>query len=140
MKSKGKITTISCKKDLGVLLALCLLQAVIAIPNLIKGWEIEASISLFASAVIASIVCLIGMRIGLTVDTENREIIRKTFFRTRKIDFISIKSVKIEKVFLGKAITIIGDNGKVFDKTRFIHVKVLQKHFIGKTQVWAKTN
>ena len=123
MKSKGEITTISCKKDLGVLLALCLLQAVTALMQLIN---LNADVvwgTIFAVSVAVSLVCLLGMRVGLTVDPENREIIRKTLFRTTRIDFISIKTVKVEKVFLGKAITIIGDDGKVFDKTRFILYK-----------------
>ena len=123
MKSKGEITKISCKQDLGVLLALCLLQAVTALIQLIN---LNADVvwgTIFAVSVAVSLLCLLGMRVGLTVDTENREIIRKTLFRTTRIDFISIKTVKVEKVFLGKAITIIGDDGKVFDKTRFILYK-----------------
>lgn len=122
MKKNGRVR-ISVRTDLGVLLALCILQAVTALIQMIN---LDADVvwgTIFAVSVAVSIVCLLGMRIGLTVDTENREIIRKTLFKTTKIDFIRIRTVKVEKVFLGKAITIIGDDGKVFDKTRFILYK-----------------
>ncbi len=117
MKSKVKI---SCKKDFGVLLALCLLQAGISLGYLIAAWAIEVWGIVFACAIVTAIVCLLGMRVGLTVDTENRVIIRRTMSKTTKIDFINIRTVEVQKVFLGKAIAIIGDDGKVFDKTRFL--------------------
>ena len=132
MKNNGKVR-VSIRKDMGVLFSLCILCAGLVLPYLVNGWMIEFWGFPFCAFVIASALCLWGMRVGLTIDTENRVIIRKTFFKTTKIAFGNIKSVKIKNVFLGKAITIIGDDGKVFDKTRSVLFKenyIIPENFV----------
>ncbi len=130
MKKKVQITA---KKDMGVLFALCLLGVGISLIYVISQWAIEFWGLVLAESTFAAILCLVAMRIGLTVDTEKRVIIRRTLFKKTEINFENIYRVEIRKVFLGKAIVIIDNGGRIFDKTRigfFKYNYIIPENFV----------
>lgn len=126
MKS-NKTVKLSFKKDLGVVLALCIIMAVIALSYLIVNWSVEVWGTVFAFALVCILLCILGIRACLVVDMENRVIIRRVAFKKTIITFHSIKSVEMHKTFLGKEIHIIGNDGRLFDKS---HVVLFTANYI----------
>ena len=95
---------------MGLFSALCLLQAAIFLPYLILDRSIVIWTAMVVLSLICGIVCLWGMQTGLIVDTQNKILICKGFFKTKKIPFRKIRSVKQGKLFL----YIVGTDGNTF--------------------------
>lgn len=116
MKNNGKVK-ISAKKGLAICLIFCLFHVGFSIPYLVTGWAVEFwGVICFAASAFA-LVCLLGMRACLIIDTQNRIIIRKGFFRTDYLAFDQIWYVEKKNAFLHRELRIIGVDGKCFDRT-----------------------
>ena len=129
----NRIVKFSFKKDIGILLVLCIMAAVLALHYLIINWNVEIWGSFFAFELVCILLCILGMRARLIVDIENRVVIRRTFFKKTSITFHSIKSVEIHRGFLGKEIHIKGNDGNRFDKLHVVLFKancVLPENFV----------
>lgn len=127
MKKNNNTIKISVKKDLAIFLILSLSQVALSIPYLVAGWEPMFWGMVFAESLAISIVIVMAMRCCLAVDTENRIVTVKGFFKMKKLPFDKIKSVEITRGLLGKSVQIIDDDGKIFDKT---HVMLFRDNYI----------
>lgn len=127
MKKNNSIVRISIKNDLAIFLILSLFHTLISTLYLVAGWEIEFWGMIFVVSLSISVVIMLAMRACLIVDTESKIITSKGFFKTKRLPFDKIKTVEIKKAFLGKAVSIIGDDGKCFDET---HSMIFKENYI----------
>ena len=116
MKNKN-IFKFSFKKDLGILIGLCLISSIGSLALIINGANFAFFSSVLALSLVSILLCAVGMRAGLIVDAENRVVIRRTFFKESRLPFHRIRSVDIRKTLFGKTVRIIADDGSFFDKS-----------------------
>lgn len=110
-----KVVKITQKKDVGILLAICILAVLLALFYLIINWQTVIWSIFFACALLCTVVCVLGMTECFVIDTENRIIYHTDIFRKRSAAFDEISSVEVKPTLFGKMV-IIRKGDRVFEK------------------------